>query len=169
MQRCVHVIARLMSKAGNMQCLCNISRKNWVIKLMFCMLINKKDFYKLILLFLLGWLARHVQSTRASLWHLKKEVRNEVWDLAVLAALKYFLCNILCNVLSSLNLFFTQYGILLFGWSKFFAIVSSYRSSMQVGLLFQPFWPVCGALIAVQWSVSFLVDFFVSLQPRKGK
>ena len=168
MQRRVHAIARLMPKPGNMQCLCNISRKNWDIKLMLCMLINKKDFYKLILLFLLGWLVRHVQSTQASLWHLKKEVRNEVWDLAALAALKYFLCNILCNVLSSLNLFFSQYGILLFGWSEFLAIVLSYRSSMQVGL-FQPFWPVYVTFIAVHWSVSFMVGFFVKLQPRKGK
>ena len=33
----------------------HISRKNWVMKLMFYMLINVKVFYKLMLLFLMGW------------------------------------------------------------------------------------------------------------------
>ena len=42
-----------------MDYLCSISRKNWVMKLMFYMLINMKVLYKLILLFLMG-LARHV-------------------------------------------------------------------------------------------------------------
>ena len=41
-------------KIISMQYLCNISRKNCVTKLMFCMLINMKLFYKLILLFLIG-------------------------------------------------------------------------------------------------------------------
>ena len=54
-------------KMKSMQYLCNISRKNRVMKSMFCMLMNmKKVFYKLILLFLMG-LDRHVQSTWTSL------------------------------------------------------------------------------------------------------
>ena len=36
-------------KILSMQYLCNISKKKWVMKLMFCMLINMKVFYKLIL------------------------------------------------------------------------------------------------------------------------
>ena len=40
-------------------------KKNRVMKLMLCMLINIKVFYKLIVLFLMG-LARHVQSTRVN-------------------------------------------------------------------------------------------------------
>ena len=75
-------------KIISMQYLCNISRKNCVTKLMFCMLINIKLFYKLILLFLIG-LARHAQSIWASLQCLcdiLRNVRNEVKDLTALAA-----------------------------------------------------------------------------------
>ena len=53
-------------KTISMNCLCNISRKNWVMKLTFCMLIYMKVFYKLIVLFLMG-LARHTQSTWVNL------------------------------------------------------------------------------------------------------
>ena len=53
-------------KITSMQYLCNISKKNWGMQLMFCMTINKKVFYRLILLFLIG-LVRHVQSNQASL------------------------------------------------------------------------------------------------------
>ena len=53
-------------KITSMQCLCNMSRKNGVIKLIFCMVIKVKVFYKLIVLFLVG-LVRHVQSTWVNL------------------------------------------------------------------------------------------------------
>ena len=60
------------------------------MKLMICMLINMKVFYKLIVLFLMG-LARHAQNTwlnlQCILGYLKKEVRNEVRDLTALAGL----------------------------------------------------------------------------------
>ena len=56
-------------KIISMQCLCNIWRKNWIMKLMFCMLINMKVFYKLVVLFLMC-LARHAQSTRVNLQYL---------------------------------------------------------------------------------------------------
>ena len=50
--------------------ICNVLmdkyEKNWVVKLMFCMVINMKFFYRLMLSILLV-LARHVQSTQASL------------------------------------------------------------------------------------------------------
>ena len=42
------------------------NRKNWVMKLMLCMLINMKVFYKLIVLFLMG-LARDSQITPLNL------------------------------------------------------------------------------------------------------
>ena len=53
-------------KMTNMQHLCNMSRKNWVMKLRFYMLISMEIFRKLILLFLLG-LVRYAQSTWAGL------------------------------------------------------------------------------------------------------
>ena len=70
-----------------MQYLCNISRNNWAMKL-FCMLINMKVFCELTLLILMG-LARACKKLSdkftISLWHLKKEVRNEVRFLTALA------------------------------------------------------------------------------------
>ena len=56
-------------KITNMQRLCNISRKNWVMKLMVCMLIKIKVFYRLIVIFLMG-LARHAQITWVNLQYL---------------------------------------------------------------------------------------------------
>ena len=53
-------------KLTSMQYLYNISRKNWMMKLMFGIIINMKVFRKRILLFLMG-LARHPHSTWASL------------------------------------------------------------------------------------------------------
>ena len=51
----------------------------------FCMLIKTKVFYKLILLLLFwwGWLGmpKVYGKTPMSLWHLKKEARNEVREL----------------------------------------------------------------------------------------
>ena len=57
-----------VSKTTSMCYLCNKelqSRKSWIIKLMFCMLVNMKIFYNLIL-FLVS-LVRHAFSTKASL------------------------------------------------------------------------------------------------------
>ena len=51
-------------KITSIQCLCNIS-KNWVMKLVFCMVINMKVFYKLTLLFFMG-LTRHALSSRVN-------------------------------------------------------------------------------------------------------
>ena len=59
-------------KITSMQCLCSISTINWVMKLMFCMLI----FYKLIVLLLMG-LARHAQITRVNLQYLWEIVRKK--------------------------------------------------------------------------------------------
>ena len=42
---------------------CNISRKNWGIKLIFCLWINIKVSYKVVLSLMEG-VARHVQSTK---------------------------------------------------------------------------------------------------------
>ena len=42
----------------SVHCLSSISKKNWVMKLMFCMLIDMEVFYKFIVLFFMG-LARH--------------------------------------------------------------------------------------------------------------
>ena len=84
-------------KVTSMQCLCNISRKNWVMKLMFCMLINMKFFCRLIVI---------------SLWHLKKEVKNEVRNLTALPASNTALTiYYVSRVFPPLTLSLTQYGI----------------------------------------------------------
>ena len=46
------------------------------MKLMFCMLINMKVFYKLIVLFLMGW-SRHPQSTRVNAQYLCDILRKK--------------------------------------------------------------------------------------------
>ena len=97
-----------------MQCPCSISRKNWVRKLMFCMLINMKVFYKLIELFDGFYQAcpKHIVKFAMYLWHLKNEIRNEVWNLTALAGSSTTLAiYYTCNVLPSLTLFISQYGI----------------------------------------------------------
>ena len=58
-------------KITSMQCL-----KNWVIKLMFCMLISMKVFCKLIALFLMG-LARHAQIIWVNLKYLYDILRKK--------------------------------------------------------------------------------------------
>ena len=62
--------------------LCNISRKTWGMKLIFCLHINTKVFYKLIVSLNLC-LARHVQGTQnnkfaISLQYFKENVKDEV-------------------------------------------------------------------------------------------
>ena len=64
-------------KITTVKCLCNIPRRNWVMKLIFCMLINMKVFYKLIVLFLMG-LARHAQITRVNLQYLCVILRKKL-------------------------------------------------------------------------------------------
>ena len=62
--------------------LCNISRRTWGMKLIFCLEINIKVFHKLIVL---CWvcISRHAQSTQnnkfaISLQYLKENVKDEV-------------------------------------------------------------------------------------------
>ena len=62
--------------------LCNISRKAWGMKLIFCLQINTKVFYKVIES-LWMCIARHAQSTKTnkfalSLQYLKENMKNEV-------------------------------------------------------------------------------------------
>ena len=69
-------------KIASLQYLCNMSKKKGGMKLTFCMVINIKLSYKLILLILVGK-ARTAQITKnskfaKSLQYLKKEVRDEV-------------------------------------------------------------------------------------------
>ena len=62
-------------KITSFQFLCHISRKDWVMSLMFSMLINVKAFSKLIVLFLMG-LARPTQITWVNLQYLCEILRN---------------------------------------------------------------------------------------------
>ena len=62
--------------------LCNISRKTWGVKFIFCLQINTKVFYKLIVSLWVG-VARHSQSTQNNkfaipLQYLKENVKDEV-------------------------------------------------------------------------------------------
>ena len=103
-------------KITSKQYLCNISRKNWIMKLMFCMLINMKVFYKLILLFLIV-LARHAHNIGyfASLQYLCAILRKNLWmklrttgaGVSNTACMIYYTS----KVLLLLNLFSSQYGI----------------------------------------------------------
>ena len=102
-------------KVTSVQYFCNISIKNWGMKLIFSMLINMKVFQKLILLFL-----KDLEFV-LSLWHLKKQVRNEVRDLTALASSNTTLTMYYTsNVLPPLNLFLSQLGIFLGIISLFF-------------------------------------------------
>ena len=74
-------------KITRMQCLSNISKKNWVMKVMFCMMINMKVFYKLTVFIYLFFFDGFGQTCPndlgrfvISLWHFKKEVRKDVRD-----------------------------------------------------------------------------------------
>ena len=75
-------VARHAQKTQNMKFmyLCNISRKTWRMQLIFCLQLNIKVFYKLIV-----WVCvvRHVQSTQNNKFampfqYLKENVRDEV-------------------------------------------------------------------------------------------
>ena len=64
-------------KITSMHCLCKISTTNWLMKLMICMLVSMKVFYKFIVSFLLD-LARHVHSTRVNLEYLCDIIRKKL-------------------------------------------------------------------------------------------
>ena len=97
-------------KITTMQCL----RKNLVMKLMFCMLINMKVFYKVIVFFdgYCKACPSYPGKFAISLWHLKKLARNEVRDSTELAGSDTTLTiYFTSNVLSTLTLFLSQYEI----------------------------------------------------------
>ena len=63
--------------------LCNISRKTREMKLIFCLQINAKVLYQLIVFFFCICIARHAQSTQSNkfaifLQYLKENVNDEV-------------------------------------------------------------------------------------------
>ena len=109
----LHTIPKAL-KITSMQYLCNIWRNNWVIKFMFCMLINTKVFYNLMLLF---WWAgqaypKYQGKFAVSSWHLKKEVKIELRDLTALAGSNTTLMIYYeSSVLPPFNIFLSQYGI----------------------------------------------------------
>ena len=70
-------IPKLLKIIG-MQCLCNISRKHWVMKW---------KSYKLIVFFFYGFAQacpKYPGKFAIFWWHLKKEVRNKVWPAQIL-------------------------------------------------------------------------------------
>ena len=71
-----------LPKITSLQYLYNISRKTWRIKLIFCLQLNIKGFFKLILSFLVR-VARHAYITQNnkvvfSLQYIKKKVSDEI-------------------------------------------------------------------------------------------
>ena len=82
----VGVITHNQSTQNNFTCLCNISMhayfQAWRMRLIFCLQINTKVFYKMIVS-LWVFVARHVQSTennkfKISLQYLKENVKDEL-------------------------------------------------------------------------------------------
>ena len=71
-----------LPKITSLLFLCNILRKKWVMKSIFCMQMSKKVSCKLILWFLMGMMKNSQSSQNSkfaiSLQYLKKEVRDEV-------------------------------------------------------------------------------------------
>ena len=66
-----------LPKITSLLFLCNILRKNWVMKLIFCTQISMKACYKLIVWFWWGWSSIHKVPKIASLQcQFAKEVRN---------------------------------------------------------------------------------------------
>ena len=87
------IIRHVQGTQNKFAYLCNISKKAWVMKLIFCLQINTKIFYKLIVL-LRVCVARHAQSTQnntftISLQYLKENVKDEV-DFCLLIVVKGF-------------------------------------------------------------------------------
>ena len=79
--RCVWPGMPKLHKITSLLFLCNILRKKWEIKLIFCMQLSMKVSYKLILSFITG-MVKQSQSSQNSkfamfLQYLKKEVRDE--------------------------------------------------------------------------------------------
>ena len=71
-----------LPKITSLLFLCNISRKKWVMKLIFCMQSSMEAYYKLILWLWWGWSSipkvPKIASFSLSLQYFKKEVRDEV-------------------------------------------------------------------------------------------
>ena len=79
---CVYRDMPKVPKIRSLHILCNIFRKTWGMKLIFCLQINRYIFYKLIISVCLC-IAKHVQSTQnnkfaISLQYLKENVKDEV-------------------------------------------------------------------------------------------
>ena len=64
--------------------LCNISRKTWGMKLIFCLHINKKFFHKMIASVTVSK-ARHVQSTQITRLQYLCNISKKTWKMKLLA------------------------------------------------------------------------------------
>ena len=69
-----------LPKITSLLCLCIILRKNWVMKLIFCMQISMKASYKMIIWFWWGWSSIPKVPKIASLQYLYKYLKKEVED-----------------------------------------------------------------------------------------
>ena len=66
---------------------CNISRKKWMMKFVFCIQINIKVLYKLILSF---WVCatRHVQSTQNKKFAYLCNISSKAWEMKLIFCLQ---------------------------------------------------------------------------------
>ena len=99
-----------------MQCLCNISRRKWVmkIKLMFSTLINMKNLLQVdsITFDRFGKACPNYSGKFAMfLWYFKKEDVNEVKDLELAGSNTALTIYFTSNILPPLTLFFSHSGI----------------------------------------------------------
>ena len=135
--RCVWPDMSKLLKIASLLFLCNILRKNWVIKLIFCMQISMKACYKLIVWFWWGWPSIPKVPTTASLQYLRKEVKDEVDFLHVDSFLKVYLNTLGIKISNKVD------TIIIMAWSsilkllkvtslQYFYNISKKKSGMEV-------------------------------------
>ena len=96
-----------------MQCLCNISRRKWVmkIKLMFSTLINMKNLLQVDSITFDRFGKACPNYSGKFLWYFKKEDVNEVKDLELAGSNTALTIYFTSNILPPLTLFFSHSGI----------------------------------------------------------
>ena len=133
-------------KITSMQYLPRFSRKNWVMKLMFRMLINWYMSFTSWYCYFHGFdqsCPKYLGKFGMSLWYPKKEVRNEVRVMTALAGSTTTLTIYnTSNFLPTLNIFLSQYGI----YTKSFLHLINCLCRISPLLLFQVMLAPCNLL-----------------------
>ena len=87
---------------------CNISRKKWMMKCIFCMQINIKVFYKLILSF---WvcITGHVQSTQNKKFMYLCNISRKAWGMNLIFC-QQINTKVFCKLIVSLCVWVARYA-----------------------------------------------------------